>query len=230
MRICYHPSGDGLDALTALFVPSSPVDRERLGSETAPAGWCSWYELFGNVSEPDVVANLEFCAANFDRRFFRYIQLDDGYQKATGDWDTNAKFPHGHRWLTDQIHAKGFKAGLWVAPFAVTERSGIPAAHPDWLLRRPAAARGRLRERDAHRHGCGRELGRHPGAGPGGRAPQLLSPGRLAERSRLPPGATAPHRRRSAGVERDRGALRRRDRLLGQPAQASARPAGAAAT
>jgi len=91
------------------------------------------------VSEPDVVANLEFCAANFDRRFFRYIQLDDGYQKATGDWDTNAKFPHGHRWLTDQIHAKGFKAGLWVAPFAVTERSGIPAAHPDWLLRRADA-------------------------------------------------------------------------------------------
>src|SRR5438034_47886 len=139
MRICYQPSGDGLDALTALFVPSSPVDRERLASETAPAGWCSWYELFGKVSEPDVVANLEFCAANFDRRFFRYIQLDDGYQKATGDWDTNAKFPHGHRWLTDQIHAKGFKAGLWVAPFVVTERSGVPGAHPDWLLRRADA-------------------------------------------------------------------------------------------
>src|SRR5437870_11312531 len=85
------------------------------------------------------ISNLEFCAANFDRRFFRYIQLDDGYQKATGDWDTNAKFPHGHRWLTDQIHAKGFKAGLWLAPFAVTERSGIPAAHPEWLLRRADA-------------------------------------------------------------------------------------------
>jgi len=136
MRICYQPEGDGLDALTALFIPSSPVDRERLASQTAPAGWCTWYELLGKVSETDVVANLEFCAANFDRRFFRYIQLDDGYQKATGDWEMNAKFPHGHRWLTDQIHAKGFKAGLWVAPFAVTERSGIPAAHADWLLRR----------------------------------------------------------------------------------------------
>jgi len=136
MRLCFQPSGDGLDALTALFVPSSPVDRERLASETAPAGWCSWYELLGHVSEPDVIANLEYCAANFDRRFFRYIQLDDGYQKATGDWDTNAKFPRGHRWLTDQIHAKGFKAGLWMAPFAVAERSGVPGAHPDWLLRR----------------------------------------------------------------------------------------------
>src|SRR5436309_4077259 len=138
MRICYQPSGDGLGALTALFVPSSPVDRERLASETAPAGWCSWYELFGNVSESDVVANLEFCATTFDRRHFRLIQLDDGYQKATGDWDTNAKFPHGHRWLTDRIHARSFQAGLWIAPFAVSERSGVPAAHPEWLLKKAA--------------------------------------------------------------------------------------------
>src|SRR5207302_9227972 len=116
MRLCFQPSGDGLDALTALFVPSSPVDRERLASETAPAGWCSWYELFGKVSESDVVANLEFCAANFDRRLFRYIQLDDGYQEATGECDTNAKLRHGHRCLTDQIHAKGFTARLVAAP------------------------------------------------------------------------------------------------------------------
>src|SRR2546425_10309212 len=60
MRICYQPEGDGLDALTALFLPPSPVDRERLASQTAPAGWCTWYELLGKVSETDVVANLEF--------------------------------------------------------------------------------------------------------------------------------------------------------------------------
>ena len=135
LRLCYEPAGDGLAALAALFSPASTEDQERLASAVAPAGWCSWYELFGNVTEADVIANLEFCAANFDRRFFRYIQLDDGYQKATGDWETNDKFPHGHRWLTDQIHARNFKAGLWVAPFAVAERSGVPAAHPEWLLR-----------------------------------------------------------------------------------------------
>ena len=135
MRLCYAPDGDGLAALTALYRPTSPVDRERLAAMTVPAGWCSWYELFGNVTEDDVIANLEFCAASFDRRHFRLIQLDDGYQKATGDWDTNAKFPHGHRWLTDRIHARSFQAGLWIAPFAVSERSGVPAAHPAWLLK-----------------------------------------------------------------------------------------------
>ncbi len=65
------------------------------------------------------------------------IQLDDGYQRATGDWETNATFPQGHRWLTDRIHARGFNAGLWLAPFAVSDRSGVPQAHADWLLHGP---------------------------------------------------------------------------------------------
>src|SRR2546421_5078095 len=135
MRLAFDPQGDGLTALRALFIPSSPVDQDRLAQAGAPAGWCSRQELAGGVNETDVVANTEFCAASFDRRFFRYIELDDGYQRAAGAWDTNDKFPHGHAWLTDQIHAKGFKAGLWLAPFAVAERSGVPAEHPDWLLR-----------------------------------------------------------------------------------------------
>ena len=135
MRLCLDPAGDGLDALRAVFVPSSPVDQERLGQAVAPAGWCSRSEFAGTVSEADVIANLEFCAATFDRRFFRYIELDDGYQRAAGAWEPNQRFPHGHAWLTDQIHGKGFKAGLWLAPFVVAEGSGVPAAQPDWLLR-----------------------------------------------------------------------------------------------
>ncbi len=134
LRLAYDPAGDGLAALHAVFAPAADVDRQRFASLTVPAGWCSWYELYGGVTEADVLANLEVAATSFDRRFFRVVQVDDGYQRATGDWNTNGKFPHGHRALTDQIHAKGFKAGLWVAPFAVTEGSGVPAAHPDWLL------------------------------------------------------------------------------------------------
>src|SRR5207249_10645240 len=139
LRLAYVPAGDGLAALSAAATPSSSVDRERVAALSVPTGWCSWYELGAAVSEADMLVNIDFCAAHFDRRFFRYIQLDDGYQRAAGDWNTNAKFPHGHRWLTDRIHGAGFKAGLWVAPFAVTERSGVPGAHPDWLLRRAGA-------------------------------------------------------------------------------------------
>ncbi|MGH7671341.1 MAG: alpha-galactosidase [Gemmatimonadales bacterium] len=137
MRLAYLPAGDGLAALAALLTPASAVDRERLAELAAPAGWCSRYELYGDVTESDVLANLEFCVAHFDRRFFRIIQLDDGYQRAAGDWETNAKFPRGHRWLTDRIHAQGLLAGLWTAPFAVAERSGVPGTHPAWLLKGP---------------------------------------------------------------------------------------------
>ncbi|HEX4599748.1 MAG TPA: alpha-galactosidase [Gemmatimonadales bacterium] len=134
MRLAYQPAGDALEALHTAFLPSSPLDQERLAQAVALAGWSSEPGRAGEVTEADVVANLEFCAAHFDRRFFRHIRLADGYQKAAGDWDTNARFPHGHRWLTDQVHAAGFTAGLWVAPLTVAERSGIAAAHPDWLL------------------------------------------------------------------------------------------------
>src|SRR6266571_835102 len=107
MRLCFHPEGDGLEALRALFVPSSPVDQERLAQAVAPAGWCTRAEWSGTVAEADVITNLNFSAAHFDRRFFRHIELDDGYQQAIGAWDPNARFPHGHAWLTDQIHARG---------------------------------------------------------------------------------------------------------------------------
>jgi hypothetical protein len=135
LRLCYDPAGDGLTALRALLVPTSPVDQERLQAAPAPSGWCSWYELRDRVTELDVLAHVELCASKFDRRFFHYIQLDQGYERAAGDWDANAKFPHGHRWLTNHIHAKGLQAGLWLAPFAVAERSEVAAAHPDWLLK-----------------------------------------------------------------------------------------------
>lgn len=134
LRLAYTPRDDGLSALAGLLVPPSQEDRDRLARAVAPAGWCSWYDLYGKVTEGDVLANLAFCAAHFDPHALRYIQLDDGYQRATGDWEMNAKFPSGHRALTDRIHGAGFLAGLWIAPFAVTDRSGVPAAHPDWLL------------------------------------------------------------------------------------------------
>ena len=137
LRLCYQPDGDGVDALRALFVPTSLVDRERLAATPAPAGWSSGRERRTSLTEADVINHADFCAEHFDRRFLRLIELGEGYQRAAGDWDMNDRFSHGHRWLTDQIHSRRFQAGLWLAPFGVSERSGIPTAHSDWLVRSP---------------------------------------------------------------------------------------------
>jgi hypothetical protein len=166
LRIAYIPSGDGLGALSAAATPASSVDRERVAALTVPTGWCSWYELGAAVTEADMLANIDFCTAHFDRRFFRYIQLDDGYQRAAGDWDTNAKFPNGHRWLTDRVHAAGFQAGLWIAPFAVAEQSDVARTNPSWLLKGPPPEATPL-VMDTREPWGGRILaldGAHPGA------------------------------------------------------------------
>jgi len=64
LRIAYLSAGDGLDALSAAATPASSVDRERVAALTVPTGWCSWYELGADVTEADMLANIEFCGAN----------------------------------------------------------------------------------------------------------------------------------------------------------------------
>jgi len=129
-RLALLPAADPLEALGRDAARRIPAPR----AGPVPAGWCSWYELYANVTEDDVLANIEAAQRHFDPRAFRFIQLDDGFQKAAGDWEMNARFPHGHRWLTDRIRAAGFQPGLWMAPFAVTGASGLPTQHPEWLL------------------------------------------------------------------------------------------------
>jgi alpha-galactosidase len=112
---------------------------ETMGARSradVPTGWCSWYYFFTEVSEDDVIRNLEYLAAERPRMPVEYVQLDDGYQSRIGDWLTlNDKFPSGMRFLTDAIRSHGYKSGLWLAPFLVSESSEVYARHPDWVLR-----------------------------------------------------------------------------------------------
>lgn len=95
-------------------------------------GWTSWYYHYTRISQAIVLDNLKaFCHLPV-----QVIQIDDGYQQATGDWTRlNAKFPGGLKTLADSIHRCGKRAGLWWAPFVVSSRSAIFREHPEWLLR-----------------------------------------------------------------------------------------------
>lgn len=108
-------------------------------------GWCSWYYYWQGVSEEAVLANLEFLRWRRDELPVQYVQIDDGYQSGIGDWLVpNHKFPRGMKWLADQIHDRGFKAGLWLAPFMIGAHSQLWKDHPDWAVqhssRRPYVA------------------------------------------------------------------------------------------
>ncbi|MEB2346321.1 MAG: alpha-galactosidase [Deltaproteobacteria bacterium] len=100
------------------------------------AGWCSWYHFFHDVTEVGFLRNLAALAAARDEVPIDLVQLDDGWQRAIGDWlETNVKFPSGLAAMAHAVRDAGFHAGLWTAPFCVVPESRVLADHPDWLLR-----------------------------------------------------------------------------------------------
>lgn len=94
--------------------------------------WCAWgYERQFTVGE--VIGTLPKVA----ELGFRWVDVDDGYQIAEGDWETNSRFPGGGRdmrRMTDAIHALGMKAKLWWAPMAADPGTRILREHPEMLL------------------------------------------------------------------------------------------------
>ena len=116
------------EALAALGDLLSPGEIRSL-----PPGWCSWSAYFGDVTESDVLENLE--AAERLGLPLEVVQVDDGYEAGIGDWlDDDPRFGSLRR-VAESVAAAGKVAGVWTAPFLVGERSDLAAAHPDWLVR-----------------------------------------------------------------------------------------------
>ncbi len=102
-----------------------------------PSGWCSYYYYYGKETETAILENARFLAEHRDDLPVEYIQIDDGWQRARGNYVESdpVKFPHGMKWLAEEITVLGFKPGIWVAPFLVAEDTDLFRNHPERLLR-----------------------------------------------------------------------------------------------
>lgn len=105
----------------------------RLGSPIN--GWCNWFYDHTNTSEEEILRNAAFAARELKPYGLEWIQIDDGYQRAFSDWEGNERFPHGMKWLANQIRKLGLRPGIWIAPYVVSEGTDIHRQHPDWLIR-----------------------------------------------------------------------------------------------
>nr|MBQ6241414.1 alpha-galactosidase [Lachnospiraceae bacterium] len=96
-------------------------------------GYTSWYNRYEDISEETVLADLEGAAEVL--KLGDLFQIDDGWEPAVGDWleSDPEKFPSGMKAMADAIHEKGFKAGLWLAPFVACKRSQLYEEHPKWF-------------------------------------------------------------------------------------------------
>lgn len=98
-----------------------------------PRVWCSWYSFYRGITEELLLEVLEA----LEGYPFEVFQIDDGWQRALGDWEANEGFPRGMAYLAKRIREKGLRPGLWLAPFLVTEESPLYRSHPEWILRDP---------------------------------------------------------------------------------------------
>ena len=98
-------------------------------------GYSSWYNRYQAIDESAIQQDLAGCEKHFPAGSL--FQIDDGWEPKVGDWleTDKEKFPNGLTALTKEIHAKGFRAGLWLAPFVCEKDSAVYRNHPDWLLR-----------------------------------------------------------------------------------------------
>ncbi|HPC18095.1 MAG TPA: alpha-galactosidase [Candidatus Hydrogenedentes bacterium] len=106
-----------------------------------PHGWDSWNTaLKSDINESNILAALDVFDRDLKRYGWTHFAIGGGWQQATGTWEPDsAKFPHGMKWLADQIHSRKMTAGLWLDPFTAHVNSAVAREHPDWL-RQPAEA------------------------------------------------------------------------------------------
>ena len=92
--------------------------------------WCAWgYERQFTVDE--VIGSLPKVV----ELGFKWVDIDDGYQRCEGDWETNDRIgPEGMRRMTDAVHEAGLKAKIWWAPLAADPESELAQQHPEMLL------------------------------------------------------------------------------------------------
>jgi alpha-galactosidase len=86
------------------------------------------------VTAQQVLDNLDFIARQTPG--LRYVQIDDGYQPAMGDWlETGAAFGGNVQGVLKQIRQRGFEPAIWVAPFVAEEKSHVFQEHAAWFVK-----------------------------------------------------------------------------------------------
>ena len=92
--------------------------------------WSAWgYER--NVTSAEIIGTLP----KVKELGFKWVVIDDGYQRAIGDWRLNKKmYPWGNKQmkaLVDKIHSYGLKAKIWYAPMIISPFTKLMEHNPE---------------------------------------------------------------------------------------------------
>lgn len=124
----YTTTGKQADVWKAI---ASQHKKPRLAPAPSVTGWTSWYNYYTNINAEIIEQNIN--AIKVADLSLDVFQIDDGWQKAVGDWSVNGKFPDGLQRIVSQVRSIGMKPGLWLAPFIAEEGSDLYKCHKDWF-------------------------------------------------------------------------------------------------
>ena len=108
-------------------------------------GWCSWWAYRGACTEADIIQLAKVMEEKNLRDFgYRWIQLDDSYQRADADqgeanglpeqwlaW--NHQFPGGMETFLRTVRNAGFDPGIWMQVYFKDDKTA--QEHPAWFVR-----------------------------------------------------------------------------------------------
>lgn len=130
--VIHHPAGTRISEALTAWADGVAAHLLPAAIRPAPTLWCSWYHYFTDLTAGDIeenIAAIEKADLPLD-----VIQIDDGYQAGIGDWLALSDRFDDMGELAKRITDTGRRAGIWVAPFLVGERSTLALDHPDWLV------------------------------------------------------------------------------------------------
>ena len=111
-------------------------------SASLPVEWNHWWSYEdADINEDVFLANVEAAAAlgielcTLDAGWFG---TNEHWYQLRGDWDhvNTERFPHGIRAISDAVHAKGMKFGLWCEIEGLGEQAQLAQTHPDFVAQR----------------------------------------------------------------------------------------------
>lgn len=120
------------------------IDRKRCPK--APTGWMAWNIYWDVATENDNLAEAQ-AGARYLKPFGLEFWSIESWQENSPRLPVSnfsnltmkaspEEFPHGMKWLADQIRALGFRPGIWTVSFGTGDEN-FYKAHRDWFLHHP---------------------------------------------------------------------------------------------
>ena len=129
---------ENISAFEAMKIEAAEVAKAMGARNEKPQSyhWCSWYYAYYYLTDKMLSEFVTGVKKMTPPVNIQTVQIDAGYHPHVGDWlEPSEKFPTGIEASVREILANGYKAGIWIGPYMVGNRSKLYLEHPDWILR-----------------------------------------------------------------------------------------------